>query len=269
MPVAATEMQYTVYFLIALVATTAGSLTGMGGGVIIKPAVDLLGEFDVQTIGALSSLTVFSMSAVSISKHLLARTAIPFETAIPLALGAAAGGLMGDALLHLAVEALRVNEQVTIIQNAALTGLIAAVFVYMQNKAWLGSFHLRRASASVLAGLLLGICSSFLGIGGGPINVAVISLLFSYDTKTAAVCSLITILFAQISKLGSVAVSGGFSTFDLRMAPVMILGAIAGGFIGAELNRRCREDVVEKLFSAVQLLVLGIAVLNIVRNLVN
>lgn len=31
------SMQYILYFLIAIGATTVGSLTGMGGGVIIKP----------------------------------------------------------------------------------------------------------------------------------------------------------------------------------------------------------------------------------------
>lgn len=65
-------MQYVLYFLIAIGATTVGSLTGMGGGVIIKPLMDVLHGFDVQTIGVLSSLTVFSMSVVSIGKQMLA-----------------------------------------------------------------------------------------------------------------------------------------------------------------------------------------------------
>lgn len=54
-----------VYFLIALLATTAGAMTGMGGGVIIKPLLDLLGDYDAATIGVLSALTVFVMSLVS------------------------------------------------------------------------------------------------------------------------------------------------------------------------------------------------------------
>ena len=88
-------MQYVIYFLIAIGATTVGSLTGMGGGVIIKPLMDVLHGFDVQTIGVLSSLTVFSMSVVSIGKQMLAKTKIPFGTAIPLALGSVVGGLVG------------------------------------------------------------------------------------------------------------------------------------------------------------------------------
>ena len=256
-------MQYVLYFLIAIGATTVGSLTGMGGGVIIKPLMDVLHGFDVQTIGVLSSLTVFSMSVVSIGKQMLARTKIPFGTAIPLALGSVAGGLAGEKLLQVIVDALRANSAVTVVQNVVLSLLILAVFLYMKNKGRIPSRELR----GVVVSLLLGICSSFLGIGGGPINVALIIYLFSFDTKTATVCSLVTILFAQISKLTTVALTTGFGVFDLSIAPVMIVGAIAGGFIGASLNKKCSEAAVEKAFNAVQLLVLAISIFNIVRNL--
>ena len=224
-----------IYFLIAIGATTVGSLTGMGGGVIIKPLMDVLHDFDVQTIGVISSLTVFSMSVVSIGKQMLARTKIPFGTAIPLALGSVVGGLAGE------VDALQANAAVTVVQNVVLGLLILAVFLYMKNKSHIPSKHLEGIVVSLLVGVFLGICSSFLGIGGGPINVALIIYLFSFDTKSATVCSLVTILFAQISKLGTVALTTGFGVFDLSIAPVMIVGAIAGGFIGASLNKKFSE----------------------------
>ncbi len=40
-------MNYIIYFLLTLFATSVGSLTGMGGGVIIKPIMDVMGDFDV------------------------------------------------------------------------------------------------------------------------------------------------------------------------------------------------------------------------------
>ena len=153
------------------------------------------------------------------------------------------------------------------VQNVVLSLLILAVFLYMKNKSRIPSQELRGVVVSLLVGVFLGICSSFLGIGGGPINVALIIYLFSFDTKTATVCSLVTILFAQISKLTTVALTTGFGVFDLSIAPVMIVGAIAGGFIGASLNKKCSEAAVEKAFNAVQLLVLAISIFNIVRNL--
>ncbi len=158
------------------------------------------------------------------------------------------------------------NRMVTAVQNGVLALLILAVYLYMRHKDSIPSHHWNRVVPALLAGVCLGIFSSFLGIGGGPINVALIIYLFSYDTKTATVCSLLTILFAQISKLCAVHCTTGFGVFDLSVAPMMIVGAIAGGFIGSSLNRRCSEIAVEKSFNAVQLLVLAIAVFNILRN---
>lgn len=261
-------MLYVVYFILALFATTVGSLTGMGGGVIIKPLMDVLGDFNVQTIGIISSITVFSMALVSVAKQIKAKTEIPFKTAIPLGIGSIIGGFSGEKLLNYIVDLFKINSVVTVIQNCVLTFLILCVFLYMKNKSKIKGKSLDGIFISLFVGVFLGICSSFLGIGGGPINVALIILLFSVSTKTATICSLITILFAQISKLTTVALTTGFSDYDLSIAPLMIAGAILGGFIGAEFNKKCKEETVEKAFNGVQLLVLSITIFNIIRNLI-
>ncbi len=261
-------MQFVIYFFLALFATTIGSLTGMGGGVIIKPLMDVLGDYNVQTIGIVSSITVFSMALVSVAKQIKAKTIIPFKTAIPLGVGSVAGGFFGEKLLKLIVDLLSANSVVTVVQNCVLAFLILCVFIYMRNKSKINGKHLDGAFISLTIGVFLGLCSSFLGIGGGPINVALIIFLFSVNTKTATVCSLITILFAQISKLTTIALTTGFSEFDLSVVPVMVAGAILGGFIGAGFNKKCKEETVEKAFNGVQLLVLGITIFNIIRNLI-
>ena len=258
-------MIYLLYFLIAIGATTVGSLTGMGGGVIIKPLMDLLGGFDVETIGVLSSITVFAMSIVSVGKQIAQKAKIDFGTAIPLALGSVAGGLLGQWMLKLIVASAPKNL-VTVVQNAVLSVLILAVFLYMRNKSHIKSMSLHGLAPSVLVGVFLGICSSFLGIGGGPINVALIIYLYSVSTKMATICSLMTILFAQISKLATVALTTGFGVYDLSILPVMVVGAIAGGFIGASLSKKLQEQTVDRAFNAVQLLVLALAIVNIIRN---
>lgn len=121
--------------------------------------------------------------------------------------------------------------------------------------------------ASGLTGVFLGFLSSFLGIGGGPINVALLIFVFAFNTKTATVYSIITILFAQISKLISVGVATGFAVYDLSKIPVMIIGAILGGFIGSWLNKKLPEKTVEICFNGVQVIVLGFCIFNVIRNL--
>ena len=184
-----------LYFLIAIGATTVGSLTGMGGGVIIKPLMDVLHGFDVQTIGVLSSLTVFSMSVVSIGKQMLARTKIPFGTAIPLALGSVAGGLAGEKLLQVIVDALRANSAVTVVQNVVLSLLILAVFLYMKNKSRIPSRELRGVVVSLLVGVLYGGIADYFGVAVDNVMMRIVDTLSSIPMMLYAI--LIMVVFGS------------------------------------------------------------------------
>ena len=52
-----------VAFLVSFLASTAGAICGIGGGVIIKPVLDLFQMASVSTISFLSGCTVLSMSS--------------------------------------------------------------------------------------------------------------------------------------------------------------------------------------------------------------
>ena len=83
-------------FLISFLASTAGAICGIGGGVIIKPTLGLFQMASVSTISFLSGCTVLSMSLYSVGRELLAHdSTVNFKTGTPLALGAAIGGVFG------------------------------------------------------------------------------------------------------------------------------------------------------------------------------
>ncbi len=258
--------QYLIYFILALFATTVGAATGMGGGVIMKPVLDVLKDFDVSTINLLSSLTVLSMAIVAVGKHVINKTKIDFSVAIPLAIGSLLGGVVGDVAIEKIIDLAKSNQTVLFIQNILLALLILLVFFYMQKKDKIKSLGLKGIFPSIIAGLVLGTISSFLGIGGGPLNVALIIFVFSMPTKLATVSSLVVILFAQTAKFGTTILSGQLLNHNLSMLPPMIIGAIAGGFIGAKLHSALSEKRVEFLFNGAQLLVLAITITNILRN---
>ena len=54
-------MIYVIYTLVILTATSLGAVAGLGGGVIIKPLLDLVGAHDPSTINLYSSVAVFVM----------------------------------------------------------------------------------------------------------------------------------------------------------------------------------------------------------------
>ena len=61
-----------LFFLVSLFASVAGAICGIGGGVIIKPVLDVLHLETVATISFLSGCTVLSMSCYSVGRAMLA-----------------------------------------------------------------------------------------------------------------------------------------------------------------------------------------------------
>ena len=88
-----------IFFIVSLLSSTVGAICGIGGGVIIKPVLDLLHLETVTTISFLSGCTVLSMTCNSVGRSMLAgERRVALRTGTPLAVGAAIGGLLGKQL---------------------------------------------------------------------------------------------------------------------------------------------------------------------------
>ena len=88
-----------VFFLVSFLASIVGAICGIGGGVIIKPVLDMLQLGSVSSISFLSGCTVLSMSCYSVGGSLLKKErAVDIKTGTPLAVGAAIGGVAGKQI---------------------------------------------------------------------------------------------------------------------------------------------------------------------------
>jgi uncharacterized membrane protein YfcA len=249
--------------LIALAAAAIGGITGMGGGVLIKPVLDLLNGFDTQTINILSTASVFAMAVVSVTNQFRMETKIKISAALSLGFGSVAGGFTGQQVLILILRGLESEAGIVITQNIMLAVIILLSVFFIINKSRINTKNFTGIFYFTAAGVILGAVSSFLGIGGGPINVAFLMYFFSFDIKSSVIYSIITILFAQASKLMTIGLNGGFAGHDLKVMPFMIAGALLGGFIGSVLNKRLPEKKVELLYILIQLVVMLLALLNV------
>ena len=107
--------------------------------------------------------------------------------------------------------------------------------------------------------------SSFLGIGGGPINLVVLHFFFSMDTKTAAANSLYIILFGQLFSLLTTIFTQTVPPFRLLVLVLMIAGGIGGGIIGRTLNKKLDNHLVDRLFIVLMVVIIGISIFNSIR----
>ena len=98
-------------------------------------------------------------------------------------------------------------------------------------------------------------------------NVATVMLLFSFDIKEASIYSIATIFFSQISKLGTVFLSGSFQNYDLSIIPFTSISAILGGYIGTLLNQKLDNKKIQNIYIFIIVVLIGISIFNIIKNL--
>ena len=250
-------MIHLFIFLICFCACTVGAICGIGGGIIIKPALDTFGIMSASTINFLSGCTVLAMTTYSFGKNKLAGTSkIDQATGIPLALGAAIGGVFGKSLFQMIRSMSSDPTAISAIQAACLVAITLGTLIYTIYKSRIPTHHVTNKLACVVIGLLLGIMSSFLGIGGGPINLVVLFFFFSMDTKKAAENSLYIILFSQTASLISTLATRTVPEFDISILCLMIAGGIIGGIMGRKINKKLDEAAVDKLFIALMILMI-------------
>jgi len=259
-------MIYLLYFLICFMASIAGAICGIGGGVVIKPVLDMMQMGPPATINFLSGCTVLSMSLYSVSKALRAGDSkVEMSTGTPLALGAAAGGVVGKEMFSAVKASFNGSPMVGGVQAVALGIITLGTLLYTINKSRIQTRSTSNKLACLVIGLLLGIMSSFLGIGGGPINLVVLGYFFGMDSKTAAANSLYIILFSQSASLLATVLTASVPEFRIGVLLLMVAGGIGGGIVGRKLNKRMDNKAVDKLFIGLMVLIVGICVYNAVR----
>lgn len=253
-----------LFFVISFAASIAGAICGIGGGVIIKPTLDVFGWASVSTISFLSGCTVLSMSCYSVVKSIRAKESrVDFAIGTPLAIGAVAGGTVGNRLFAYIKAMFDDPNTVGAVQAGCLAVITLGTFLYTVYKAKIKVLHMTSKWLCLAVGLVLGIMSSFLGIGGGPINLVVLFYFFGMDTKTAAANSLYIILFSQIANLVTTLAGRNVPDFAWHTLLFMVTGGILGGMAGRKINKKIDNKTVDKLFLVLMAIIIFISLYNV------
>lgn len=248
-----------LYFIVILLANAVGAVSGMGGGVLIKPVFDFIGAHSVAAISFYSAVAVFTMSIVSTYRQLQNEIEFDWEILGWSSFGAVIGGIFGNLAFASLLEFLP-ESVIQMIQIGLTISTLLFAFLYTRGD-W-KQYRLLHPVWYLACGLLLGFLASLLGIGGGPINVALLMLLFSLPIKEATVYSVGNIFFSQAAKLTTIFFTTGFGGYDLSILAFVVPAAVIGGLLGAKASKILPDEKVVFLFQGVILLVLAINVYN-------
>lgn len=150
--------------------------------------------------------------------------------------GTTLGCILGKQLFRSITTSAPNSDITQIIQSFILLILLIGTLIYTFRKKYIHAQQIHKSLPCLIIGLNLGCLSSFLGIGGGPINLVVLHYFFSMDTKTAAANSLYIILFSQAASLISTIMTGTTPELELISLVQMIGGGILGGICGRQIS---------------------------------
>lgn len=249
-----------IYGIIIFAACTIGATVGIGGGIIIKPTLDIIGIHSLDKAAFISSCAVLAMSASASAKHLADKTPVNKKTVILISVGSVLGGTAGNRVFDLLFNRISAGT-IKGIQAICIILFIIFVLIYVHLKNKKG-LRLKNTVLIIATGFLLGAFSAFLGIGGGPVNTAFLIILFSFTVKESSAYSVAIIFFSQLSQLITIFLNNRFEPYIdcFGITAAAMAAAVAGGIIGSKLNRKLSEKSITSIYTFV---LIAVAIINI------
>ncbi|MQS76466.1 sulfite exporter TauE/SafE family protein [Lactobacillus halodurans] len=246
-----------LYILIIVFSNTIGAISGMGGGVIIKPVLDAFSGDPLIAINFYSSFAVFIMSIVSTFKNAKKDIEINWWEILYLSMGSLIGGKFGDWIFMYLKTLLKSDNILNLVQIIIVIISLILALIYTKSSGWKFS-NKKKNVLFLLSGVFLGTSSTFLGIGGGPINVALLIFIFNFGAKRAAIYSIASIFFSQFMKLVSLTTSLTKLPIDLKLLPFILIAAVLGGYLGSTISNKVSNKFVLILYKIVVIFVIGL-----------
>lgn len=232
---------------------TLGGLIGLGGAEFRLPL--LIGLFRFRGLEAVILNKVTSLVVVA--------TALPFRaTAVPFADVAAQWPIIVNLLAGSLIGAWAGAEWATRLKSETLYRIIAVLLVVIAGillfahdttasaPAFTGWLQI---GAGIVAGFVIGVIASLLGVAGGEFLIPTLLLLFGADMKLAGSLSLAVSLPTMLVGFTRYSRDESFGVIrkNVVFLFVMAAGSIAGTFIGGRLLGLVPTYVLLPLLAAV------------------
>ncbi|WP_258171049.1 sulfite exporter TauE/SafE family protein [Paenibacillus sp. R14(2021)] len=239
-----------VLFVLGLFASTFGAIVGLGGGVILVPALLLLGPsmlgMKIDTTLAVGvSLGVLVFTSLTSTLTFVREGKADLRSALFFSISSGPMSMLGASLTSL------FNPDV--FRRAFgyfMLFMVVLLLLRSRIKPYQGKWRYTRtftdeagvqqeygynAFPALLIGGLVGLIAGLLGIGGGVLLIPAMMLLFRFPPHIASATSMAVIFISALFGSGMHLYRGEWDwLLVLSLAP----GALIGGWLGARISRR-------------------------------
>jgi uncharacterized membrane protein YfcA len=237
--------------VVGLVAGFLSGLFGVGGGILIVPALVLVLHFDQRLAHGTSLAAVLPIAVASFTSYAL-EGSVDWPVGLLLAVGAVAGAVLGTHILHrLPHDALALAFALLLIATAT------RLLVDHSDAVGRGVLDVAGSAALVLIGLAAGILAGLLGVGGGIILVPAMVVGFGIPAAVAKGTSLLVIVPTSIMGTWR---NRTKRNADLRVATILGFAGVVSAFVAGKISVGMSESLSNVLF-AILLLVVAVRML--------
>jgi uncharacterized membrane protein YfcA len=242
------------YVLSLLIGLSLG-LIGAGGSIITVPVLVYALEVEPHRAAGMSLAIVGTTSLFGAGLH-FRRGNVRAKTGLLFGASGVVGAFAGAQLTHLLSPAALLT-----IFAALMLGVAIRMLTHDAGGESNGAVHEPRRAKAVLAGVVTGTLTGFLGVGGGFLIVPALVLFAGLAMKQAVATSLVVI---ALNCAAGLAGHLGQGSFDAPMTLAVTALAVAGMFGGVAISHRLPSRELRRGFAVFVILV---AVFLFARNL--
>lgn len=279
LPVANLSVNALVIILLGGGVGFLSGMFGVGGGFLTTPLLIFYGI--PPTVAAASAATQVTGASVSGALAHFERDGVDVRMGMVLIAGGLIGSLIGAGLFEL----LTAWGQIDTAINVLYVLMLGTVGGLMAREAW-GALRAVRAGlpaparkrrhhpmvanlplrwrfyrsglyisplAPLLLGMVVGVLTMLLGVGGGFIMVPAMLYLLGMGTQVVVGTSLFQILFVTIATTMVHALTTG--AVDIVLAGLLLLGSVTGAQFGARFAQKVKPEYLRMALAVIVLLV--------------
>ncbi|QXV67466.1 sulfite exporter TauE/SafE family protein [Mucilaginibacter sp. 21P] len=258
-----TILTFSIILLVgSYLAGLLGSLTGLGGGVVVIPLLTLVFGVDIRyAIGAalLASIATSSGSASAYVKEGITNIRLGMFLEIATTIGAVLGALIavytptntiailfGAVLIFSAAMTLRKKNQEVLTEGSPLAEKLKLNSSYPTPQGEV-DYKLKNVGAGFSIMTFAGVISGLLGIGSGALKVLAMDTAMRIPFKVSTTTSNFMI---GVTAAASAVVYLQRGYMDPGLAFPVMLGVLAGAFTGSKLLMKMNPQALRFIFCA-------------------
>jgi uncharacterized membrane protein YfcA len=262
-------MEWIILVIIGIAASSLGSLIGLGGGIIVVPALLYLGTLSgfghiTPQVAAGTSLFTMIFTGLSSTLAYMKHKTVDYKSGLIFLIGSGPGSILGAWVtekLNLHSFSIFFGLFILLVSIVLMLKDKLKPIPYRKDKGIIRTFTDNAGDTfeygyslpmAIAITFTVGFLSGILGVGGGSLMVPTMILLFFFPPHVAVATSMFMILPTSILSSITHIILGNV---NWMYALALIPGAWIGAKIGVYLNQKLKSKTIVLILRAILVIV--------------